>query len=111
MKIFVGVCFDSLQVLGLRFGNPRPKLEKPYKKCRVLIECAEADRHPRKFHQTTLFVALVRLLVHELLGLQLRRLLRWGALSARARGFTFCVYFDRNMDENSIQMVKSTVEY
>jgi hypothetical protein len=56
MKIFVGVCFDSLQVLGLRFGNPRPKLEKPYKKCRVLIECAEADTHENSIKQ--LFLGL-----------------------------------------------------
>ena len=43
--------------------------------------------------QTTHFGALVRLLFHELLGLQLRRLLRWSSIGRRARGFTFCVHF------------------
>ena len=33
--------------------------------------------------QTTHFGALVRLLFHELLGLQLRRLLRWSSIGAR----------------------------
>ena len=43
--------------------------------------------------QTTHFGALVRLLFHELLGLQLRRLLRWSSIGRRARGFAFCVHF------------------
>ena len=43
--------------------------------------------------QTTHFGALVRLLFHELLGLQLRRLLRWSSIGARAWGIAFCVHF------------------
>ena len=61
--------------------------------------------------QTTHFGALVRLLFHELLGLQLRRLLRWssiGARSRRARGvlpfvFTLIRAVDQNQKELTIR--------
>ena len=42
--------------------------------------------------QTTHFGALVRLLFHELLGLQLRRLLRWSSIGDwRAWAKVFCL--------------------
>ena len=40
--------------------------------------------------QTTHFGALVRLLFHELLGLQLRRLLRWSSIGAREGFYLLC---------------------
>ena len=40
--------------------------------------------------QTTHFGALVRLLFHELLGLQLRRLLRWSSIGAREGLYLLC---------------------
>ena len=41
--------------------------------------------------QTTHFGALVRLLFHELLGLQLRRLLRWSSIGAREGLYLLCL--------------------
>ena len=41
--------------------------------------------------QTTHFGALVRLLFHELLGLQLRRLLRWSSIGAREGFCLLCL--------------------
>ena len=43
--------------------------------------------------QTTHFGALVRLLFHELLGLQLRRLLRWSSIGAREGFYLLCSLF------------------
>ena len=44
----------------------------------------------RDVFQTTHFGALVRLLFHELLGLQLRRLLRWSSIGAREGVYLLC---------------------
>ena len=59
----------------------------------VYLEAESPCQSPtRQFpvFQTTHFGALVRLLFHELLGLQLRRLLRWSSIGAREGFYLLC---------------------
>ena len=50
--------------------------------------------------QTTHFGALVRLLFHELLGLQLRRLLRWSSIGAREGFYLLCSLLLEPLDDS-----------
>ena len=63
-------------------------IDKKKKTTLVYLEAESPCQFP--VFQTTHFGALVRLLFHELLGLQLRRLLRWSSIGAREGFYLLC---------------------